>query len=795
MVGGREMVKRIVMGIMFVLLLTSIFILKFTITAVNASGTIYIRADGNIYPPTANITSMDNITYVFTDNNYDGIVVERNHIVIDGAGYTLQGTGTDSGIVMLHRNNVTVKNTEIKGFLHGIHVYSSNNSIFIRNNITGNIQSGFLLIGSDNNVTANNITSNGLEAMFIGLGSDNNIIDGNEVAYNGYGIGVGSPNNTITGNNLRNNGISLALPTGSNCDVIGNTIMNDTLDVGGSNNRIIGNNITAYKDGECIWLAHGTNNSVSSNNLLNGSCGLYVWSSNDNNITGNNITNNTVDGIWLHNSSDNSITSNGVTNNFYGIRLYESSNNSISTNYISNSHQGLLLDSSNRNQIFGNNITTIDDYGIRLSVSSNNSIIDNNITESSQHGIYLSNAEHNTIYHNHLRNNDDHAIVLARSSYNVIEENIIVDNERDGVWFTINSSYNIIANNSVFNNGWEGIGGGYDSKHNLIYRNIIRNCSIGVYFDHNNYPNTVSNNFISSMRLGVGAAIVLDQTKNVTVSNNTCLQNEIGMIIGLYSSDNIIYHNNFINNTEQVEHLGPSYVNCWDDGYPSGGNYWSDYNDTDLYSRPFQNETGSDGIGDTPYFIDVNNTDNYPLMKPYPWNSHDIAVTSVEKSKTVIGQGFNMTLGIMLFNYGAYTVTTNLTVYADTTIMTSQNVTMTSKNCAIIFFTWSTINIGKGNYTITANATTVPGEIDISDNAHTVWIIVAMIGDITGQDGWPDGECDMRDVGLVARHFGQNSPPASANCDLTGPTTGVPDGTIDMRDVGLVARHFGETDP
>jgi len=31
----------------------------------------------------------------------------------------------------------------------------------------------------------------------------------------------------------------------------------------------------------------------------------------------------------------------------------------------------------------------------------------------------------------------------------------------------------------------------------------------------------------------------------------------------------------------------------------------------------YQNETGSDGIGDTPYAIDVNNLDNYPLMSPW----------------------------------------------------------------------------------------------------------------------------------------------------------------------------------
>jgi hypothetical protein len=55
-------------------------------------------------------------------------------------------------------------------------------------------------------------------------------------------------------------------------------------------------------------------------------------------------------------------------------------------------------------------------------------------------------------------------------------------------------------------------------------------------------------------------------------------------------------------------------VNAWDDGYPSGGNYWSDYTGVDLRKGPYQNETGSDGIGDTPYSIDSDNADRYPLM-------------------------------------------------------------------------------------------------------------------------------------------------------------------------------------
>jgi len=55
----------------------------------------------------------------------------------------------------------------------------------------------------------------------------------------------------------------------------------------------------------------------------------------------------------------------------------------------------------------------------------------------------------------------------------------------------------------------------------------------------------------------------------------------------------------------------------WDDGYPSGGNYWSNYTGADIKSGISQDETGSDGIGDTAHIVSSgNNTDRYPLMAP-----------------------------------------------------------------------------------------------------------------------------------------------------------------------------------
>jgi hypothetical protein len=69
-------------------------------------------------------------------------------------------------------------------------------------------------------------------------------------------------------------------------------------------------------------------------------------------------------------------------------------------------------------------------------------------------------------------------------------------------------------------------------------------------------------------------------------------------------------------------------TNRWDDGYPSGGNYWSDYIDADVYSGTCQNETGSDGIWDQPPTISYKTEDRYPLVEPWsPEQSSPVEAT------------------------------------------------------------------------------------------------------------------------------------------------------------------------
>ena len=176
--------------------------------------------------------------------------------------------------------------------------------------------------------------------------------------------------------------------------------------------------------------------------------------------------------------------------------------------------------------------------------------------------------------------------------------------------------------------------------------------------------------------------------------------------------------------------------------------------------------------------------------------THNIAANSAVSAKTAVGKGFSDNVTVLVADRGDYAETFNVTAYANSTVIGTQQVSLNATNRATLTFTWNTTGFAYGNYTLSAYAWPVPGETDTVDNNFTGgWVVVSLIGDITGPDGWPDGKVDMRDIGLVAKNFGETVPPANPNCDLTGPTPGVPDGKIDMRDIGLVAKHFGEHYP
>ena len=191
------------------------------------------------------------------------------------------------------------------------------------------------------------------------------------------------------------------------------------------------------------------------------------------------------------------------------------------------------------------------------------------------------------------------------SNVNLTIVNVVVD---EG-WIAFVLLYNsIIANNTLNNStgiNWHGEG-------NIVSGNNITNCNYaGGAIAVGGPNNTIIGNYISGANV---TAINLGTSSNNIIVGNHLEDNEVGVSTTAIltqggAHDNIIYYNNFINNTENVYNEviagGPVSVSIWDNG--AVGNYWSDYNGAD---------TNGDGIGETPYVIDESNQDNYPLMTP-----------------------------------------------------------------------------------------------------------------------------------------------------------------------------------
>ncbi len=102
-----------------------------------------------------------------------------------------------------------------------------------------------------------------------------------------------------------------------------------------------------------------------------------------------------------------------------------------------------------------------------------------------------------------------------------------------------------------------------------------------------------------------------------------------------------LYHNNFVNGSVAI--LVPLQASAWDDGYPSGGNFWSAYAGADACRGADQADCSNrDGIGDTTYApLGSSNfgfVDRYPLIRPWPLpHAPPVARLVVDVAKGVAG--------------------------------------------------------------------------------------------------------------------------------------------------------------
>jgi len=306
----------------------------------------------------------------------------------------------------------------------------------------------------------------------------------------------------------------------------------------------------------------------------------------------------------------------------------------------------------NNTRIVDNNILT----GVYLKSGSHQTVTENNIT-----GMLRAYGSHQTITENIVAKG-----IEGGSSYNNITNNVVTAGGDVGIY--VSGSFNIIYGNNVSSSGASGIKMNREVTSNIIAKNIITGSGNGIHV-----PEGFNNTFVANRVTNCGYGINVERGSNNTFYANYIANNQMGARIGYDQSGisremdgpkafhNILYHNNFIDNSKQAVDWNWLGTNYWDND--KEGNYWSNYNGTD---------NNKDGIGDVPYTLSeavsfyapsTSSTDPYPLIAPitiidagtWEWTNYNIDVIS---NSTVSDFSFNPETALVRFNVEGETGTT-----------------------------------------------------------------------------------------------------------------------------------------
>jgi parallel beta-helix repeat protein len=338
-------------------------------------------------------------------------------------------------------------------------------------------------------------------------------------------------------------------------------------------------------------------------------------------------------GILIH-TPYNVISENNIQyNDYFGIHVTEENNTIYHNNFIQNTYQAFdeVAGSAWDNGYpcggnYWDDYTGIDENedGIgEIPVPTGNSSIDRyplvhpygSIINQNTYAIFLTIqgaiADNTTLSGHQIFVNkgqyDEHLTIkktlYVRGDYAMAT---IINGRYNGTVVTINNDSVILSGFTIKSsgNGTRDAGVFITASNSNICDAVIEKNFHGIILSSSAMDNGILRNKIRQNRWN---GMVLEPgCKGNSITENEISDNFYAGVAITGASNNYLYHNNFMTNRYQAY---DDANNVWDDGYPSGGNYWDDYDGVDA---------NGDGIGDTSYAI-LNgfNIDRYPLMAPF----------------------------------------------------------------------------------------------------------------------------------------------------------------------------------
>ncbi len=197
--------KRTIAAVTIMVLVLSVTMNILTVPA-KADSIIFIRPDGSIEG--TNLILKEEDTYTLIGNLSNSIHVQRSNIILDGAGYAINGNGEGTGIDLSNDvpvdssraqiSNVTVKNVVFTNWFSAVDFVPSTNNTFV-NNCLKDCYGGFNIWWTSNNTLTHNTVENCFVGVTINFGGGNNIVIENTIINSSVGI-MKPPENIVDKN-------------------------------------------------------------------------------------------------------------------------------------------------------------------------------------------------------------------------------------------------------------------------------------------------------------------------------------------------------------------------------------------------------------------------------------------------------------------------------------------------------------------------------------------------------------------------------------------------------------------